>query len=160
MSAPARGAAGSLTPFERVQRTRARSWCLQILYAWESQDPPVPLEEAMEAVFRIRRVSPRREPLVRRHLGTLARHLPEVDRAIQGAMQNWRLDRLSRVDRSVLRLAATELLFLDDIPAKVAIQEGVRLAGQYGGEESTRFVNGVLDAIYRSTPGGGADGGA
>jgi N utilization substance protein B len=66
-------------------------------------------------------------------------------------MENWRLDRLSRVDRSVLRLAITELLFLEDVPPKVAVQEGVRLAGQYGGDDSPRFVNGVLDAVLRSS---------
>jgi len=140
----------ALTPFERVQRVRARSWVLQILYAWESQVPRLPLEEAMEGVFRIRRVAPKRETLVRRHMRYLAEHMEEIDRTIQDAMDNWRLDRLSRVDRSVLRLAVAELLFAEDVPQKVAIQEGVRLAGQYGGEESHRFVNGVLDAIYRA----------
>ena len=140
----------ALTPFERVQRVRARSWVLQILYAWESQVPRLPLEEAMEGVFRIRRVAPERETLVRRHMRYLAGHMEEIDRTIQDAMDNWRLDRLSRVDRSVLRLAVAELLFAEDVPQKVAIQEGVRLAGQYGGEESHRFVNGVLDAIYRA----------
>jgi len=140
----------ALTPFERVQRVRARSWVLQILYAWESQVPRLPLEEAMEGVFRIRRVAPERETLVRRHMRHLAEHMEEIDRTIQDAMDNWRLDRLSRVDRSVLRLAVAELLFAEDVPQKVAIQEGVRLAGQYGGEESHRFVNGVLDAIYRA----------
>ena len=53
------------------------------------------------------------------------------------------------MDRGVLRLGATEILCLADLPGKVAIQEAVRLAERYGGEESPRFVNGVLDAVYR-----------
>ena len=53
------------------------------------------------------------------------------------------------IDRGVLRLAAAELLYAPDVPPKVAIQEGIRLAEQYGGPESPRFVNGVLDALYK-----------
>jgi N utilization substance protein B len=82
-------------------------------------------------------------------LESLQDHLPEVDRALQSALENWRLDRLSVMDRSILRLAGTELLFLDDIPPKVSIQEGIHLAEAYGGKDSPRFVNGVLDALYK-----------
>jgi transcription antitermination protein NusB len=139
-----------LAPFERMQRIRARSWVLQILYAWESHGPPPPpLEEVMEATFRIRRVAEARKPLIRGHIARLQEHLDTIDQEIERSMENWRLSRLSRVDRSVLRLAVSELLYSGEVPAKVALQEGIRLAGQYGGEESHRFVNGVLDAVYR-----------
>jgi len=84
-----------------------------------------------------------------RILEALQDHLPEVDRALQSSLENWRLDRLSVMDRSILRLSATELLFLDDIPPKVSIQEGIHLAEAYGGRDSPRFVNGVLDALYK-----------
>jgi N utilization substance protein B len=135
-----------------VRRTRARAWTLQVLYAWESMSPRPALAEAADTVFRTRRVAASRMPLVRRHLELIDANLPEIDRALQGAMENWRLERLSRVDRSVLRLAAAELLFADEVPPKVALQEGVRLAGQYGGNDSHKFVNGVLDAVYRAHP--------
>ena len=69
-------------------------------------------------------------------------------------MDNWRLERLSAIDRGILRLGATEILHLPDIPPKASILEAVRLAESYGGNESPRFVNGVLDAIYkRAEPG-------
>jgi N utilization substance protein B len=64
-------------------------------------------------------------------------------------VDNWRLERLSTLDRAVLRLAGTEMLFLDGVPPKVSIQEAIRLAEQYGGPDSPRFVNGVLDALYK-----------
>jgi N utilization substance protein B len=83
-------------------------------------------------------------------IGLLEENLEEIDERIGDSMDNWRLDRLSRLDRAVLRLAVTELLFPFDVPPRVAIQEGIRLAGQYGGDESSRFVNGVLDAVYRA----------
>jgi len=82
-------------------------------------------------------------------LETLQDNLPDVDRALQSALENWRLERLSVMDRSILRLAATELLYLEDIPPKVSIQEGIHLAEAYGGKDSPRFVNGVLDALYK-----------
>jgi N utilization substance protein B len=113
-------------------------------------DPRPSVGAAIETVFRTRHVAPSRKDLVRRHLTLVEDHLPAIDAVLQAAMDNWRLERLSRVDRSVLRLATAELLFSLDVPEKVALQEGVRLAGQYGAEESPRFVNGVLDAVYRT----------
>jgi N utilization substance protein B len=92
---------------------------------------------------------------VRTVLSLLEQHLPEVDRALQGALENWRLERLSTLDRAVLRLAAAEMLYLDEVPPKVSIQEAIRLSEQYGGSDSPRFVNGVLDALYKRLPGAG-----
>src|SRR6185295_18647020 len=100
-----------------------------------------------------RRVSPRRLPYVRRLLTLLDEHLADVDRALHDALENWRMERLSAIDRGVLRLAAVELMHVEDVPPKVAIQEGIRLAEQYGGPESPRFVNGVLDALYKRAEG-------
>lgn len=133
---------------ERIDRSRARAWALQILYRWETGGMRGSLPEALEETRRTRRVAPRRVPRIGRLLDLLDDRLPEVDRAIDGALDNWRLERLSRIDRAVLRIGAAELLFLDDIPPRASIQEAVRLADQYGGDESARFVNGVLDALY------------
>jgi N utilization substance protein B len=94
-------------------------------------------------------VAPQRLPYLDLLLQTLQDHLPDVDRALQSALENWRLDRLSVMDRSILRLSAAELLFIDEVPPKVSIQEGIRLAEAYGGKDSTRFVNGVLDALFK-----------
>lgn len=91
--------------------------------------------------------------MVRELLGTIDAHLAEIDRALRGALDNWSLDRLSSIDRGVLRIGAAELLMRDDIPPKVAIQEAIRLAESYGGNDSARFVNGVLDALYKSRSG-------
>ena len=88
-------------------------------------------------------------PIPRWSAATLDEHLREIDRALQDALENWHLSRLSSIDRGILRLAAAEMLFLDGIPPKVSIQEGIRLAEQYGGQDSPRFVNGVLDALYK-----------
>jgi N utilization substance protein B len=134
---------------ERLDRSRARAWILQIHYRWESEGAEGKLREALSATMATRRISPRRLPYVRRVLGLMDEHLADIDGALRGALDNWRLDRLSKVDRAVVRIAATELLYLPEIPPKVAIQEAIRLAESYGGNDSPRFVNGVLDALYK-----------
>lgn len=134
---------------EHLDRTRARSWALQVLYRWDGSPQGRSLDEALESVLRTRRVSDRRIPLLERHIRRVRDHLPQVDAALERALDNWRLERLARVDRCVLRLAASEMLFEPEVPPRVALQEGIRLAGQYGGTESSRFVNGVLDAVLR-----------
>ncbi len=74
-------------------------------------------------------------------------HREEIDRLIEEHSHNWRLDRMARVDRSVLRVAVYELRFREDIPKKVTLNEAVELGKRYGTEESSAFINGVLDRI-------------
>ena len=88
---------------------------------------------------------------IHRVVEVLHEHLSEVDRSLQDALDNWRLERLSMMDRGILRIATTEILFLEDVPPKVSIQEAVHLAARYGGDDSPRFVNGVLDALFKGT---------
>ncbi|TVP50250.1 MAG: transcription antitermination factor NusB [Gemmatimonadales bacterium] len=133
---------------ERVDRSRSRAWALQVLYRWEAEAGDRDLHDVLLAVGRTRRISERRIAYTSRILKTLQANLAQVDAALTEVTKNWRLDRLSRIDRSILRIGATELLHFDDLPPKVAIQEAVRLANRYGGSESARFVNGVLDAVY------------
>jgi len=76
-------------------------------------------------------------------------HRAEVDAAIEGCSRNWKFSRMDRVDRSILRLAAYELLHCPDVPAPVVLDEGVELAKEFGTPESPAFVNGILDPIAR-----------
>lgn len=137
---------------ERIDRIRARAWALQILYSWEATGGEQRLRDALVETTAHRRVAPRRIPYIREVLKALDQHREDVDRRLAGALDNWRMERLAAVDRALLRLAATEMLYLEDVPPRVSIQEAVRLAEQYGGPESPRFVNGVLDALYRGLP--------
>ncbi len=77
----------------------------------------------------------------------VARELVQVDEAIRKASTNWRLERMARVDRNVLRLGAWELLRSTAVPRAVILDEAVELAKRFGSEESSAFVNGVLDRI-------------
>lgn len=74
-------------------------------------------------------------------------HLKEIDDLLQEHSHNWRLDRMSRIDRNVLRLAVFELMHRDDIPRKVTINEAIELGKNFGNEESSSFINGLLDRI-------------
>lgn len=139
-----------LTPRARRDRSRSRAWFLQVHYRWEAEGGDLSLDQALNETLNQRLVAPRRIPFVENLVDRFSDHHQQVDSALEEAMDNWRLTRLSLMDRGILRLGATELLYSDDVPGKVAIQESVRLAERYGGQESPRFVNGVLDAVYRA----------
>lgn len=137
--------------------SRARSWVLQVLYGWDISGTDLPLTDYAERALSRRRVSDRYRPHIRRLLGVLEERFPTVDAVLQELMPNWRLERLAVVDRNVLRIGAAEILFVDEVPGKVAISEGISLAEKYGGKESPRFVNGVLDAVLREGASAAAD---
>jgi transcription antitermination protein NusB len=76
-------------------------------------------------------------------------HLDEIDSVIKKTAPEWPLDQIDGVDRAVLRLGIFELMFLKDVPPKVAINEAVELAKTYGGDSSGKFLNGVLGTLYK-----------
>ena len=75
-------------------------------------------------------------------------HREELDKLISQSSKNWRLERMSHADRNILRVGVFELLFMNDIPPKVSIDEAVELGKKFGTEESGAFINGILDNIY------------
>ncbi len=74
-------------------------------------------------------------------------HLLEIDSEIEGTSENWSLVRMPFVDRNILRLAVYEIVFESEVPDSVAINEAIEMAKLYGGEDSSKFVNGVLGRI-------------
>ena len=76
-------------------------------------------------------------------------HLPEIDERIKRYAENYNLNRISAVDRNVLRLAIYEMLYRDDIPPVVSINEAIELAKTFGGADSGKFVNGILDRVRK-----------
>lgn len=86
-------------------------------------------------------------------------HRDEIDERLSAVSENWTIERMPVVDRAILRLAVYEMLFVDDVPISVSINEAVELAKVYGGEnDSSRFVNGVLGRIARAIEEGQANG--
>lgn len=77
----------------------------------------------------------------------------EIDRRIESSSSHWSLDRMNVVDRNILRVATFELLFCEDIPAKVSINEALELAKTFADREAVSFLNGILDRIARGLSG-------
>ena len=71
-------------------------------------------------------------------------HLQEIDQIISTLSKDWNIDRLARVDHNIMRMAIYEILYREDIPFGVTVNEAVELAKMFGGEDSGRFINGVL----------------
>ncbi|WP_297049940.1 transcription antitermination factor NusB [uncultured Desulfovibrio sp.] len=81
-------------------------------------------------------------------------HTAALDASIARFSRNWRVDRLGRIELTILRLALYELLWRDDVPPKVAINEALELAREFGDERARAFLNGILDAAARAPRGG------
>ncbi len=129
-------------------RRKARAFALQILFAADAAGG-VDVETASRSWgegFEIDVDEAGRE-FARALARSAMEHLPAVDEIIAGASKNWRLDRMARVDRNILRLAACELKYFLDMPVKVVINEAVELAKRFGTAESPAFVNGILDRV-------------
>jgi len=82
----------------------------------------------------------------------IAGRLGAIDKAIRAHATNWRLERIAATDRNLLRVAIYELMFAEDVPAQVAINEAVEIAKRFGSEDSPAFINGVLDAVRHALP--------
>ena len=139
-------------------RSRARGWALQALYAWEARRNDVTLDETLRQFMIDRNIAAESREYLRRIMKLVEKNIDEIDAELESALKNWRMDRLSAIDRNVLRIGAAELLYIDEVPERVAIQEAIILAEKYGTTESPRFVNGVLDALMRRVrPGSGRE---
>jgi N utilization substance protein B len=133
------------------RRTKARERALQALY--QIDVAATDIDEGLSRFWRSfepveKEVREMAEALVR----GVAEHRREIDEAIEGVSINWRLDRMAKVDRNILRLAVYELERRPDVPVKVAINEAIELGKKYGSESSAAFVNGVLDRIAAGLP--------
>jgi N utilization substance protein B len=136
-----------LTAREIRIRRRGRARALQALYAWDLV-PDGGLVKVGERLFADLAVGPDERNVAAPLLSTAAQSLEEIDRDLATVTTNWRLERLSAIDRSVLRLAATELR-IGQTPPVTVIKEALHLAERFGTDSSARFVNGVLDALAR-----------
>ncbi|MFN2384398.1 MAG: transcription antitermination factor NusB [Gemmatimonadota bacterium] len=130
-----------------TRRHKARRWVLQILYAWDLQGQQGDLRAEAAAFFLRRRVGETGRRFAERLIEAVAGNGPAIDAHLTENTPGWALERLGAIDRNILRIAIAEFLFLDDVPFKVTIDEAVTLAGRFGGDDSPRFVNGILDAV-------------
>jgi N utilization substance protein B len=132
------------------RRTRARERALQALY--QIDVAAAGIDEALATFWRAFEPTEKEVQVIAEQLVRgVAADRRAVDDVIEGVSTNWRLDRMAKVDRNVLRLAAWELL-KSDAPVKVVINEAIELGKKYGSESTGAFVNGVLDTIAQRLP--------
>jgi len=137
-------------PGKFANRTMVRTVVFQILYQEELN--PGSRESLSESY--IAQELPRHEPLLqfaKQLLAATVEHREEIDDQLAALSRNWTLVRMSPTDRSILRLAAAEILYTDT-PKPIAINEAVELAKKFGTKDSPPFVNGILDRVQRSSP--------
>ena len=131
---------------ERME-TRGRARALQALYAADVRDF-TQLKRIASQVFDDLSIVPEERLFASQLIATVSEHGAAIDQALTDVTENWRYERLGAIERSVLRVAAAELM-RNTVPVRVVLQEAVRLAERFGTERSARFVNGVLDAYAR-----------
>jgi N utilization substance protein B len=127
--------------------SRARSRALQALYAWDMR-ADAPLQRVAQQVWDDLAVPEAERRFAGVLVDTVAARGSELDATLSAVTTNWRLSRLGAIERSVLRLAAAEMV-MGNTPPRVIIKESMRLAERYGSTTSAKFVNGVLDAFAR-----------
>src|SRR5262249_52181536 len=125
-------------------RRKAREYALQLLFQQDSSQQKIVINET--AAQLLPAVKPVKD-FVDRLVQGVTKNLAEIDSLIRKHAEHWRLERMGLVDRNILRMAVFELLYLEDVPAKVTLNEAIEIAKRYGDESSGSFINGILDRI-------------
>ena len=131
-----------------AKRSRAREVALQLLFQ-RDHNSSVSREDIEDFVTDRLRGAELRTFCLHLFDGVLA-HAQDIDNHLTAAAENWRISRMPAVDRNVLRLGAFELLYSEETPNPVAFDEAIELAKRFGSEDSSSFVNGVLDQIQKA----------
>jgi transcription antitermination factor NusB len=127
-----------------IKRSDEREFALKMFYAREYNSDPW--------MQQIERLSSKEKRMATKYVKKLSdiytKHIDEFDLMIKKRLKNWELTRIAVIDKIILRLALSEILYLEDIPPQVSINEAIELAKKYSTEKSGKFINGILDAIY------------
>ena len=133
-----------------ISKRRGREFAMQLLYSVEVG------KEAFAVALKAMSADPELPVDAKEYGALLARkvleHQDEIDAKIKDVASNWDIERIAVIDRLVIACAAAELMYFPDIPTGVAINEAIDIAKKFSTGESSRFVNGVLDAIAKSFP--------
>lgn len=138
-----------------ASRRKGRILAFQALYAWDASH--ISLEDLLSFSW----IEEDKRETLDDELKTFAsllitgtlENIDALDECIKRHLEHWSLERLKKVDLAVLRLSVYSLLYQKDVPAQITIDEAIEIVKEYGSEDSYRFVNGVLDAIWKSEPG-------
>ncbi len=128
---------------------------MQVLYQWDFKGRPT---AALPAIANQqieefgKGLSEENHQFVHDTAAGVVSHIEDIDQAIVKFAPKWPMEQMTYIDRNILRLGVYELLFVNSVPGKVAINEAIEMAKTFGGQSSGRFVNGILGAMYEVDP--------
>ena len=127
------------------KRRQSREFALQVLYQWDitRQD----IYRTIGLIGECFSLEKGKDEFAERLILGVVEHVEKLDQLIEKYSENWRLERMPVIDRNILRIAAFELQYCDEIPPKVTLNEAIDLGKRYGTEDSGSFINGILDRI-------------
>lgn len=120
-----------------MKRREAREKALQTLFQLENTE--LTIQEAMEHIM-----EERKDAFYEKLVSGTVQHQSEIDTALAEKLENWSFDRIAKIERTILRLAAYELIYTPETPKSVVLNEAIELSKTFGDDKSSKFVNGVL----------------
>ena len=132
------------------KRRAGRELVLSVLF--QVDIAAAPSDEALASAINAKNADAETIEFTRRLIDLTLEHAKEIDDLLSQYAKQWPLDRMANVDRCLLRMAVSEILYCPDIPNSVAVDEAVELAKKYSTAESGRFINGILGSLLRDMP--------
>ncbi|MBI2539916.1 MAG: transcription antitermination factor NusB [Deltaproteobacteria bacterium] len=129
-------------------RRKGRELALQALYQMEMTGDLSPA--SLEFFLRHFEGNPEAKEFARRLVSGVVGHRKEIDHLLKQCAEHWKLSRMARVDLTILRMATYEMLFCEDIPMRVSMDEAIEIAKRYGSGDSATFINGLLDQVAQA----------
>lgn len=133
-----------------MSRRKARETAMKALFQMDQVGTP--MEKAIDFVVEETPLTESSLEYAKKITAGAWKERAELDKKIQGSSSEWKVSRMASVDRNILRISLYEMIYMHDIPNQVAIDEAVELAKKYGGEDSSRFVNGILGSLIGGEP--------
>ena len=138
----------------KKQKRSARCLCVQLLYSSELSESNS-IEEVLKSFFKRKDqdldniiYTPDEIKYAKKLMKYAFENIDKIDQLIQDKLKNWAMHRLAVMDKVILRMSISEMFYMDDIPPKVSMAEGIEIAKQFSTIDSSGFINGILDAIY------------
>lgn len=131
-----------------MRRTEARELFMQLLFQMEVQNDYG--QEIKERFVLENMKDSNQLEYFNQLFAAAVDHLPAIDEKLEACSENWKISRMAKVDLAILRLSAAEILYLPDVPNSASINEAVDMAKKFGGDESGKFINGILGKVVRS----------
>ena len=132
------------------KRSKSREYALQMLYQVDIRNADC--QQILKEFWQAHEPSQEVKEFANQLTEGTVKHLPDIDPLIARHADNWNLKRMAVIDRNILRLGVYELFYVREVPPKVCLNEAIELAKRFGDAESGKFINGILDSVYKAHP--------